>query len=92
MLSVLTNVREYLSSTRYCFGVGITVRLVPFKTLDSIVLCHPSALTEASIKAVDVGVYLGLIHLCNLSTSLFQIPAARACAERWSKVVRSDLP
>ncbi|KAH0832164.1 dienelactone hydrolase endo-1-3,1,4-beta-D-glucanase [Lanmaoa asiatica] len=36
-------------------GAGITVRLVPFKIIDSIVFCHPSSLTEASIKAIDVG-------------------------------------
>jgi carboxymethylenebutenolidase len=48
------NQYDKLGAVGYCFGVGITVRLVPFKTLDSIVLCHPSALTEASIKAVDI--------------------------------------
>jgi len=60
---IRTDVQEYLSTARYCFGGGIAAHLVPFKTLDSIVLCHPSMLTEASIKAIDVGyALLGFIY------------------------------
>ncbi|KAN0087704.1 Dienelactone hydrolase [Tylopilus felleus] len=45
---------DRLGAVGYCFGAGITVRLVPFKALDSIVICHPAMLTEALIKAIDV--------------------------------------
>ncbi|KAF8133941.1 dienelactone hydrolase endo-1,3,1,4-beta-D-glucanase [Boletus edulis] len=48
------NIYDKVGAVGYCFGAGIAVRLVPFKALDSIVLCHPSLLTEASIKAIDV--------------------------------------
>ncbi|KAI9462234.1 dienelactone hydrolase endo-1-3,1,4-beta-D-glucanase [Boletus coccyginus] len=48
------NKYDKLGAVGYCFGGGIAARLVPLKTLDSIVLCHPSLLTEASIKAIDV--------------------------------------
>lgn len=62
--------QEYLSSTRYCFGAGIAVHLVPSKILDRIVLSYLSLLTEASIKAIDVGacpawfVRSALLHPC----------------------------
>ncbi|KIJ17903.1 hypothetical protein PAXINDRAFT_175627 [Paxillus involutus ATCC 200175] len=38
----------------YCFGGGVAARLVPFKVMNSMVLCHPSMLSDALIRAIDV--------------------------------------
>lgn len=35
---------------RYCFGGSIAAHLLPFKTLDGIVLCRPSMLTVTELK------------------------------------------
>ncbi|KIK97069.1 hypothetical protein PAXRUDRAFT_767450 [Paxillus rubicundulus Ve08.2h10] len=38
----------------YCFGAGVAARLAPFKVMDSMVLCHPSMLSDALIRAINV--------------------------------------
>ncbi|KAF9236488.1 dienelactone hydrolase endo-1-3,1,4-beta-D-glucanase [Melanogaster broomeanus] len=43
-----------LGGVGYCFGAGVAVRLVPFKLLNSLVLAHPSSLSQVEIAAIDV--------------------------------------
>jgi carboxymethylenebutenolidase len=43
-----------VTGVRYCFGGGVAARLVPFKVMNSMVLCHPSMLSDALIRAIDV--------------------------------------
>lgn len=51
-----------LIGARYCFGGSIAAHLLPFKTLDGIVLCRPSMLTVTELKlltkVIDVGVFI----------------------------------
>ncbi|KAG1734700.1 Alpha/Beta hydrolase protein [Suillus paluster] len=48
--------RKYdkVGAVGYCFGGSLGVRLAPLNIFDSLVVCHPGAVSEAEIKAINI--------------------------------------
>ncbi|KAG2145889.1 Alpha/Beta hydrolase protein [Suillus clintonianus] len=45
---------DKIGAVGYCFGGALGVRLAPLGIFDSMIVCHPGAVSEAEVKAINI--------------------------------------